>query len=1221
MPVAALARPRTALLLALLAIAALAAFILTSPPPASAAPPSNLVLDVSLIEDVDNIVPPGGTARVRATLSYVSDTRQEIEIKSGTVRVTGSQEFDADGRSKAEVSGQIMLQDGAKFEGGALHDDTLVVSVVPTDFNDPNYHGRYNRRDGVVMVFEAESGRQIAQILPPAGAAARAFGDRVAVWQENASTAWVFIGSPRDPLPRTVDRSGWNWPEAWAVTGATRHLNNHPGGSVWIYKIDRTPNAASPARQVGRIKPKEGPAQTASATRGNGPDTNYRTADDAYLAHALGYGGHGGTFGDALAITSDGSTLLVANPRTTDVEGGAVWIFEKPTNGWGTNFTSAATADAINTGTPATAKLSDTTADRGSWTGFGYSVAIADDTKDWIVVGAPFRQLFPSGAGGSTTLTQDTTDPPHKYGWLARPPGFPRDNDNAGSVHVFKKPSGGWSTLTAAQSTTPNADLYIKPDNFAQRIGQHVAITANGNAIAASAPSLPLNPEAGPGFAVIWDKPTGTPGDWADSNNAGHVKLTRVGGRDYEEFSHGGVSFNNDGTKLVVGNPYRHEQEDAMPWAGSDPWSRTSKGSGHGNDFQGEAWVFSRTSNTTAWGTTARTTDHASATQLLSPDPADNAFFGGAARYELGGNRLMISQSERHSRYEITSGAGAVWLLTNPGSSTAPVQTHKLIRAAGCSGIELDDDTTWTCPLRLGDPAPSITIPPGTTGSFVVSVTLKLDNDDNPDITLTDTITVKVGTVNEAASAKFEIAKYRPDPVKSATEDYKDTIAATGENTFTRMQLSILNENDKASGAGAVSALFFTTNAGTLTLVSPAGAAMANSCNGLTCQVDVSKLNSDNSDKITVQLAHPGEGKSGTATVRAQVLPTIGGMQLAVDPVTITLAGEPDTIAISEPATGVLNVNTTVLTGIIPNTNEEIRSDDAETRDRLRLSVSAQDESGNKADTPTDTTDNPRITITDPDGKPVSEDSIARIFPLKNAAGNANLLDADGDPQIEIDVDAPPTDKLKTGEYKITLRTGDLTTSQTFAVSGDPANIAVSEPDGDLTVNGRFTITATITDDGGTAVPDGTPVTFADNPTATTPVLVNLSRGTITEDGQASATYLVISAGRGYVTVTSGDASTATLVTTGAAVTTPTEPTNPADSLSSTRVNGFSTWTGTGTTTASALLADIDNGVDSILLWSNGQWLRYGLSDGRKIPGSMNFEVRRGAILWLGNGG
>ena len=1186
MPVAALARPRTALLLALLAIAALAAFILTSPPPASAAPPSNLVLDVSLIEDSDNIVPPGGTARVRATLTYVSDTRQEIEIKSGTVRVTGSQEFDADGRSKAEVSAQIMLQDGAKFGGEALHDDTLVVSAVPTDFNDPTYHGRYNRGDGVVMVFEAASGRQIAQIHPPAGASSRDFGRAVAVWQESATTAWVFIGSPTDEVKNSTDM---DWTDNyWTNENYIRNfLRNHPGGQVWIYKIDRQMNAAAPARQVGKITPKLGSdTWDVHRTTSGGSETDRVTG---LTAEGIGDGdgGDGGDFGASLAITPNGGTLLVGNPSTSPAEGGAVWVFEKPSAGWGKNFTSA-----VSSGN-AKARLSDTASDRGTWTGFGYSVALTDNA-DTVVVGAPFRQLYPSTAG-ITRASDNGADIPI-------PAGFARWQDNAGSVHVFEKGSA-WTPRTDP------FDLFVAPDNFAQRIGQHVDIVADGSAIAASAPSLPLNPNTGKGFAVVWTKPGSA---WANSNNTGHAKLTHATGRNFEEFSHGGVSFNQDGSTLAVGNPYRHETAAPVPWS-----SDSKGGPGEGNAFRGEAWLFAKNS---AWAT-ATTATAANVKQLLSPDPADNAFFGGDLHFELGGNRLMVSQSERHARYNITSGAGAVWLLTNPGSSTAPVQTHKLIRAAGCTGIELDDDTTWTCPLRLGDPAPSITIPPGTTGSFVVSVTLKLDNDDNPDITLTDTITVKVGTVNEAASAKFEIAKYRPDPVKSATEDYKDTIAATGENTFTRMQLSILNENDKASGAGAVSALFFTTNAGTLTLVSPAGAAMANSCNGLTCQVDVSKLNSDNSDKITVQLAHPGEGKSGTATVRAQVLPTIGGMQLAVDPVTITLAGEPDTIAISEPATGVLNVNTTVLTGIIPNTNEEIRSDDAETRDRLRLSVSAQDESGNKADTPTDTTDNPRITITDPDGKPVSEDSIARIFPLKNAAGNANLLDADGDPQIEIDVDAPPTDKLKTGEYKITLRTGDLTTSQTFAVSGDPANIAVSEPDGDLTVNGRFTITATITDDGGTAVPDGTPVTFADNPTATTPVLVNLSRGTITEDGQASATYLVISAGRGYVTVTSGDASTATLVTTGAAVTTPTEPTNPADSLSSTRVNGFSTWTGTGTTTASALLADIDNGVDSILLWSNGQWLRYGLSDGRKIPGSMDFEVRRGAILWLGNGG
>ena len=1189
-----LARPRSALLAALVALAALAAAVLV--PPASAAPPpSDLTLTLSLIEDSDNIVPPGGTLNVAATLTYetqgAASTDSEITINSGSLRVSGNQEWETTGRSRLDVGLQTVIKSGASFAGRAFHKDTLAISAIPSVFNDPNYHGRYNRGDGIVLVFDA-SGGQLARIDPPSGAAARAFGGSVAVWQENDDTAWVFIGSIKDELPRTVDRSAWNWDADWAKgdgnNSSPTYLKNHPGGSVWIYKIDRRMNAANPAMQVARIKPKEGSAQTASATRSNGADNMQRTADDDYLAHALGYGGDGGDFGASLAITSDGSTLLVGNPSTTDREGGAVWVFEKG-SGWDNDRTSA-----VSSGNAA-ARLSDTSPNRASWTGFGVSVAIADTSKDWIVVGAPFRQEFPTTAGGTHTLTMDSAD---KYGWLPLPSGFPRYADNAGSVHVFKKPDGGWET-----DTDPNADLYIKPDNYAQRIGQSVAITANGNAIAASAPSLPLNPEAGKGFAVVWNKPSG---DWATSNNAGHAKLTHASGRDFEEFSIGGVSFNSDGTKLAVGNPYRHEQADATPWAGSDPWTRTNKGSGDGNDFQGEAWLFSRGGSGWSTATTA------SATKLVSPSPANNAFFGGV-RYETGGDKLMVSQSERHSRYDITSGAGAVWVLTNP---TASNQSHALIDG-GCNSRLLDRTKTWSCGVHLGNQA-NITIPLGTPeGTFSISATLKIDNDDNDDRTLTATLPIKIGTVNEADHAEFGFAENPGKPDVSGDEEPYDSEIPAGGST--QLQLKILSSENEPAGANSVGSLLFTTTSGTLRLLKPAGAATG-TC-ALTCQVDVRRLNAANSGDIVVELTHPGPGKSGTATVRAQVLPRTGGSLLEIPSVAVTFSGAAAKLAVSEPTTGVLNVNTA--TGA---------NDDAETRDRLRFSVSATDASGNKANVPASRS----TRILDPEGKVVwssvsnTGDAIFDVaWPLTKADGPDdgdepdNDLTADGKLQVELDVDAPNTAPLKNGEYTLEVTAGTLKATQTFTVSGGPETIVISEPDGDaLTIGGRFTLTATLSDADGAAVPDGTPVKFAASATGALPVLVKVQETAKTKDGQASVTYEVVAAGRDSVRVSSGAAGEVRLITTtDSAPVEPSAPANPADSLSQKMPNDYSTWLGEGTTTASALLDGLGEGFRSILFWYEGRWLRYAVSDGRPVPSSMNFEVTRGAILWLSNGG
>ena len=1090
------------------------------PPPVNAAPPGDLTLNITLIEDSDNIVPPGGELKVRAHFSSNDDPL--LFSTTGTVRVSGSQEWEHNGRSAFNITGftalgaadaprptdastgwVVAVQERDAADGG----DIVVVGARHDDVIDPD-DGTVIDKAGSADLFVG--GKFIKRLTAPTPATAHRFGQSVAV-----GGGLIVVGA--------------HGPGTTAARSA-----------VFIYDT------------AGDLQATLSPAAAVVSASNNHP-----------------------MFGTGVAISDDGNTIAVAGRRGYGGQrfNGAVYIFTKPSGGW---------ADADSSTAAAVTGLQNGVS-RESGREPGAAVAISGDGTV-VAVGAPFRDTDTSHNPPGSTISA-------------------AHNSQNGGVLVFVKPSGAW-----ASSTSPTARLVADDDIFRLRVGGVIdvnydgsVIVANGNGrygdvipgavnrISGGNPVLVPEANAWAGAAYVWVKGA----SW--SNQSDGFKLTDADGEPGDLFGHK-VAVSDSGNRVVVSNAWKQAN----------------------NYRAGEAHIFDKPAG--GWAD-----DDEANIVLTSPQGESQLFFGFGVAID-GENTVVIGQNENidflsqipgqpntftgHGRayaFDV-SGTGA------PASATrlvdAPASATRLADALTCSASMLDGLTTWTCPLDVqvtpdgGEKQdPKILIPLGTPEkSFTVSASLTVDG-----VKINGMRLVTVGTVNEAARAEFKLATYRPDPAKSDEVSYKDNISAGDDPT--RLQLGILNENDKASGAGSVSALFFTTNIGTLTLVSPAGAAMANSCNGLTCQVDVSKLNAANSDKIVVALAHPGPGKSGTATVRAQVLPKVGGMQLAVAPVTITFAGPVDTIAISEPATGVLSTDTN------PGTTQA--SDDIETRDRLRLSVSAQDKSGNKTDTPTG---NSRITITGPDGKPVSESSIARTFPLKNAASDANLLDADDNPQIEIDVDASPADKLETGEYTITLRTGGKTATQTFTVSGGAANIAVSEPDGDLTVNGSFTLTATLTDASGAAVPDGTLVTFEDSATGTVPVFVNLSRGIRTEDGQASATYLVISAGRGYVTVTSGTASTATLVATSAAVTTPTEPTNPADSLSTRRVNAFSTWTGTGTTTASALLTDLDNGIDTILLWANGAWMRYGISDGRKIPGSMDFEVRRGAILWLGNG-
>ena len=74
---------------------------------------------------------------------------------------------------------------------------------------------------------------------------------------------------------------------------------------------------------------------------------------------------------------------------------------------------------------------------------------------------------------------------------------------------------------------------------------------------------------------------------------------------------------------------------------------------------------------------------------------------------------------------------------------------------------------------------------------------------------------------------------------------------------------------------------------------------------------------------------------------------------------------------------------------------------------------------------------------------------------------------------------------------------------------------------------------------------------------------------------------------------------------------------SPAEGLGTTQRNTYTTWSGTGTTEAAALLAD--TGGDRVFLWNGARWLRYAEVGGRPIPGSLNYLIQVHDVLRLGS--
>ena len=575
-----------------------------------------------------------------------------------------------------------------------------------------------------------------------------------------------------------------------------------------------------------------------------------------------------------------------------------------------------------------------------------------------------------------------------------------------------------------------------------------------------------------------------------------------------------------------------------------------------------------------------------------------------------------------------------------------------------CSASTTEDVTTWTCEIPLVDEAfgwrgrnqysnlngqmtasttpdwddgvspqrapndsdGSITIPSGTAdGTFTISGSVSLHSatgrvpnkaaNNTGQITMTDSLVVTVGTVSEASTAEFGFA---PQVAGDAHTAALGPLAAVGSpwpaqadanGGRTKLQLRILNEGGKPSARNSVSSIVMRTNLGTLesNIADAADDTNNDGCVGtgaLTCQVLVSSLNTTNSGNIVFTLNAPANKKAGTAQVTGSVVNSRGEV-LPIETLTVVFVGTASTISVSEPSSSILNVGTT---------------DD--NRDQLTLSVSAADSAGQRARVPT-TSQN--FTLRDPDNNRVSaSDSTINVeWPLQTTGDSpTDARDAQGNLQARITVGAAAASALKTGEYTLEIRAGGLRDSQTFIVAGEAANVAVVSSESDYAPNDQFTLTATVTNADGSTVPDGTEVTFSvGSEIAGQAKIVQLRAKTLTKNGEASATYVVIAQGRAWVTVTSGNGNGIWIDNVGQAAAPP-EAADPAAQLSGRA--GLASYLGTADVQASELLRALGN-VTAIRLYRAGVWVLYGVVDARPLPGSEDFTITRGNVLWIGS--
>ncbi|MCW5649685.1 MAG: integrin [Ramlibacter sp.] len=248
-------------------------------------------------------------------------------------------------------------------------------------------------------------------------------------------------------------------------------------------------------------------------------------SQQAYLTRPVGTYGD---FGASLSISGDGNTLAVG-ARTEDggatgVNGnpldsssprsGAVYVFTRSSSTWNLQ---------------AYVKASNT----GSQHHFGASVALSGDGNT-LAVGAPLERGTATGVNGN-----QYPDPLLYIG-------------ETGAVYVFVRSDGTWSQQAYIKASNTEAT-----EHFSDRFGSSVALSGDGNTLAAGAPIEASNA-------------TGVNGDQAD-NSAGasgaayiftriggvwsqqaYVKASNTGAGDYFGAS---LALSDDGNTLAVGAP------------------------------------------------------------------------------------------------------------------------------------------------------------------------------------------------------------------------------------------------------------------------------------------------------------------------------------------------------------------------------------------------------------------------------------------------------------------------------------------------------------------------------------------------------------------------------------------------------------------------------------------------------------------------------------------
>ena len=866
-------------------------------------------------------------------------------------------------------------------------------------------------------------------------------------------------------------------------------------------------------------------------------------------------------FGTSVDIAGDlvvvGAPL--ASVSATLANSGAVYVFRKPAD-----VPGATPQDPVTPGVWADADTSGA-AFVLSWSGassgtppaideIGLGTSVAISGDGRVIaVGAPKTNVIVTTAGTPPTTVT---------------------HEDVGAVFVYVEPtSGGWVSRGVVSA---RLDVTLGTDAI-RDVGRSVSVSANGEFVAASgAGRLPVDPDGdGPmsapdptwaGAAFVWDGPDPVANAAPAWTGVVTYETARLTGSDAAAGDRFGaaVAMKEDGLQVVV-----------------------SHAEAAGNNRRGGAFVFSRPSD--GWDNSATAVTAAAVLasddhgKFLPPQSTSaNAFYGASLAWhwppapamgDRAAAQVVVGQPEDSDVREVSdAGVGEAFLASD------------LAGADGvCSSTTSGGVTTHRCELDLGDSRID-------TGHLMtVGHKFRVRGDmtvSGKGLAKQYDVEIKVAVV-QLASVALDLGSGQNASVEAGSR--------------VRLVLRIRNGRSHDTDPSALTSVVLTSTGGG-SFTSPAA---GSSCSGSSCSLDPSQMHStgtvNRTSNLQVSWNSPGGSSAvGRYTLGVRVIGTDGTVKSASR--TITLTGAAGSVSIQAPKTAL-----------------HYRPTADDNRDVARLEVTAKDSGDRTVAVPDD--------LLNWDVKPASGGTLSYKgqFTLTRdpESGRRN-----GKVWLVLTVTGS---SLPAGAYDLSVQLNQARGTRRFTVSGPAALVSVVD-EGTRTLGGTIKFTLTVYDARGVAVADGTPVTFQ----AVGTTLAPIGSDSGTTGGVATGRFIVVGTGRGVVRACSDGVCSVSLFSVGGVLPPgvggggaggggsvvvitpppPPPPPTPAELLSERALDTFVRWEGTEIVRPGDLLDSVTE-ASVVMLWTGREWLPFARIGVDVLPGSINFVVSEGDVLWF----